>query len=209
MKVEVLTQTGEQTGRTVDLDAEVFGIKPNSHAIYLDIKAIQANRRQGTHQTKERGEIVGSTRKIRKQKGLGAARVGSIKNPLFRSGGRTFGPVPRDYNQKVNKQLKRLARKSALSLKAEQKEVLIVESLDFEEPKTKRFNQLLKDLGIPDKKTLVVLEKQNSRVYLASRNLKQAHVLVNDELNTRAITHAEYLVVEEKSLNKIESTLKK
>lgn len=209
MIVEVFTQTGEKTGRTVNLDAEVFKIRPNKHAIYLDIKAIQANRRQGTHQTKERGEIVGSTRKIRKQKGLGTARVGSIKNPLFRSGGRTFGPVPRDYSQKVNKSLKRLARKSALSLKTGQNEMLVIESLDFESPKTKRFNQLLNDLGISDKKTLVVLEKQNSNVYLASRNLKQAHVLVNDQLNTRDITRAEYLVVEEKSLRRIESALNK
>ena len=209
MELAVVSIKGKETGRKAKLDKTVFGIEPNEHAIYLDVKSHLANRRQGTHQSKERGEIVGSTRKIKKQKGTGTARTGSIKNPLFRGGGRVFGPVPRDYSQKVNKKVKRLARKSALSIKAKEKAIIVVEDFQLEEPKTNSFQGILSSLGVADKKSLVVLGEANKNVYLSSRNLKHSDVVTDTELNTYKITNATSLILFESAIANIESTLNK
>ena len=171
MKVAVLDITGKDTGRKVELSSDVFEIEPNNHAIYLDVKQHLANKRQGTHKSKERAEITGSTRKIKKQKGTGTARAGSIKSGVFRGGGRMFGPRPRDYSFKLNKNLKRLARKSALSTQAKENNLVVVENFDFDTPKTKNFVTVLKALGLEDKKSLFVLSGANNNVYLSSRNL--------------------------------------
>ena len=209
MELAVVSIKGKETGRKAKLDKTVFGIEPNEHAIYLDVKSHLANRRQGTHQSKERGEIVGSTRKIKKQKGTGTARSGSIKNPLFRGGGRVFGPVPRDYSQKVNKKVKRLARKSALSIKAKEKAIIVVEDFQLEAPKTNSFQGILSSLGVADKKSLVVLGEANKNVYLSSRNLKHSDVVTDTELNTYKITNATSLILFESAIANIESTLNK
>lgn len=209
MELAVVSIKGKETGRKAKLDKTVFGIEPNEHAIYLDVKSHLANRRQGTHQSKERGEIVGSTRKIKKQKGTGTARTGSIKNPLFRGGGRVFGPVPRDYSQKVNKKVKRLARKSALSIKAKEKAIIVVEDFQLEAPKTNSFQGILSSLGVADKKSLVVLGEANKNVYLSSRNLKHSDVVTDTELNTYKITNATSLILFESAIANIESTLNK
>ena len=209
MELAVVSIKGKETGRKAKLDKTVFGIEPNEHAIYLDVKSHLANRRQGTHQSKERGEIVGSTRKIKKQKGTGTARAGSIKNPLFRGGGRVFGPVPRDYSQKINKKVKRLARKSALSIKAKEKAIIVVEDFQLEAPKTNSFQGILSSLGVADKKSLVVLGEANKNVYLSSRNLKHSDVVTNTELNTYKITNATSLILFESAIANIESTLNK
>lgn len=209
MELAVVSIKGKETGRKAKLDKTVFGIEPNEHAIYLDVKSHLANRRQGTHQSKERGEIVGSTRKIKKQKGTGTARAGSIKNPLFRGGGRVFGPVPRDYSQKVNKKVKRLARKSALSIKAKEKAIIVVEDFQLEAPKTNSFQGILSSLGVADKKSLVVLGEANKNVYLSSRNLKHSDVVTDTELNTYKITNAKSLILFESAIANIESTLNK
>lgn len=209
MELAVVSIKGKETGRKAKLDKTVFGIEPNEHAIYLDVKSHLANRRQGTHQSKERGEIVGSTRKIKKQKGTGTARAGSIKNPLFRGGGRVFGPVPRDYSQKVNKKVKRLARKSALSIKAKEKAIIVVEDFQLEAPKTNSFQGILSSLGVADKKSLVVLGEANKNVYLSSRNLKHSDVVTDTELNTYKITNATSLILFESAIANIESTLNK
>lgn len=209
MEVAVVSIKGKETGRKAKLDKTVFGIEPNEHAIYLDVKSHLANKRQGTHQSKERGEIVGSTRKIKKQKGTGTARAGSIKNPLFRGGGRIFGPVPRDYSQKVNKKVKRLARKSALSIKAKEKAIIVVEDFQLDAPKTNSYQGILSSLGVADKKSLVVLGEANKNVYLSSRNLKHSDVITDTELNTYKITNASSLILFESAIANIESTLKK
>ena len=209
MEVAVVSIKGKETGRKAKLDKTVFGIEPNEHAIYLDVKSHLANRRQGTHQSKERGEIVGSTRKIKKQKGTGTARAGSIKNPLFRGGGRVFGPVPRDYSQKVNKKVKRLARKSALSIKAKEKAIIVVEDFQLDAPKTNSYQGILSSLGVADKKSLVVLGEANKNVYLSSRNLKNSDVITDTELNTYKITNASSLILFESAIANIESTLNK
>ena len=209
MELAVVSIKGKETGRKAKLDKTVFGIEPNEHAIYLDVKSHLANRRQGTHQSKERGEIVGSTRKIKKQKGTGTARTGSIKNPLFRGGGRVFGPVPRDYSQKINKKVKRLARKSALSIKAKEKAIIVVEDFQLEAPKTNSFQGILSSLGVADKKSLVVLGEANKNVYLSSRNLKHSDVVTDTELNTYKITNATSLILFESAIANIESTLNK
>ncbi len=209
MKVAVLDSKGKDTGRKVDLSNDVFGIEPNEHAIYLDVKQYLAHQRQGTHKAKERAEIAGSTRKIKKQKGTGTARAGSIKSPVFRGGGRIFGPRPKDYTQKLNKNVKRLARKSALSLKSKEKELLIVEDFQMDAPKTKDFIQVLKSLGLEDKKSLVVLGNANENVYLSSRNFKKAEVVTNSELNTYKILNSKSLVVMESALEEIQSNLSK
>ena len=167
MKVAVLDIKGKDTGRKVELSNDVFSIEPNNHAIYLDVKRYLAHQRQGTHKAKERAEIAGSTRKIKKQKGTGTARAGSIKSPVFRGGGRIFGPRPKDYTQKLNKNVKRLARKSALSLKSKDKALLVVEDFNFDAPKTKDFVNVLKSLGIESKKSLIVLGDSNNNVYLS------------------------------------------
>lgn len=209
MKVAVVDINGKDTGRTVALDKAVFGIEPNEHAVYLDVKQYLAHQRQGTHKAKERAEIAGSTRKIKKQKGTGTARAGSIKNPLFRGGGRVFGPRVRSYEQKVNKNVKRLARKSAFSLKAKQQNITVVEDFQFDSPKTKSFQAALSALGVADKKSLWVLGAPNQNVYLSGRNLKATEVLTNDELNTYKIMNAQHLVLSESAVAAIETNLSK
>ena len=209
MKVAVLDITGKDTGRKVELSNEVFGIEPNDHAIYLDVKQYLANQRQGTHKSKERAEIAGSTRKIKKQKGTGTARAGSIKSPIFRGGGRIFGPRPKDYTQKLNKNLKRLARKSALSIKSKEKAILVVEDFNFEAPKTKDFVAVLRSLGLEDKKSLFVLGDSNNGVYLSSRNLKRSEVITSSEISTYKILNANNIVLLEGALEGIEANLNK
>jgi large subunit ribosomal protein L4 len=209
MKVAVLDKNGKDTGRKVELSKEVYEIEPNNHAVYLDVKQYLANQRQGTHKAKERAEIQGSTRKIKKQKGTGTARAGSIKSGVFRGGGRMFGPRPRNYSFKLNKNLKRLARKSALSLKANQKAILVLEDLNFESPKTKEFTNILEALGIAGKKSLFVLGESNKNLYLSARNLKKTEVLTNSELSTYKIMNANSLVLFESSLEEIEQNLSK
>ena len=209
MKVAVLDINGKDTGRKAELSKEVFGIEPNNHAVYLDVKQYLANQRQGTHKAKERAEIAGSTRKIKKQKGTGTARAGSIKSGVFKGGGRMFGPRPRNYSFKLNKNLKRLARKSALSMKANDKDIVVLEDFNFEAPKTKNFTAVLKALDIQDKKSLFVLGASNNNVYLSSRNFKGSEVVTNSELNTYKILNANKLVLLESSLEGIESNLSK
>ena len=209
MKVAVVDIQGKDTGRKVELSKDVFGIEPNNHAIYLDVKSHLANKRQGTHKAKERGEIVGSTRKIKKQKGTGTARAGSIKNPLFRGGGRVFGPRVRDYSQKVNKKVKRLARKSALSIKAQEKSIIVLEDLAMDTPKTSAYIEVLKSLGLDSKKSLLVLAEPNNNVYLSSRNLKNSEALTTSELNTYKIVNANSIVLSESSVADIETILNK
>ncbi|MFS4417040.1 50S ribosomal protein L4 [Maribacter sp. 2307ULW6-5] len=209
MKVAVLDIQGKDTGRKADLSDGVFAIEPNTHAVYLDVKQYLAHQRQGTHKAKERGEIAGSTRKIKKQKGTGTARAGSIKSPIFRGGGRIFGPRPKDYTQKLNKGLKRLARKSALSLKTKEKAVTVIENFDFDTPKTKDFIAILKALGLENKKSLIVLGDLNKGVYLSSRNFKGSDVVTTSELSTYKIMNANTVVFTEGSLEAIESNLNK
>lgn len=209
MKVAVLDSKGKDTGRKADLSDAVFAIDPNNHAIYLDVKQYLAHQRQGTHKSKERAEIAGSTRKIKKQKGTGTARAGSIKSPVFRGGGRIFGPRPKDYTQKLNKNVKRLARKSALSIKAGEKSIVVVEDFNLDAPKTKDFLQVLKSLGIDNKKSLVVLGDSNNNVYLSSRNLKTSEVITGSELSTYKIMNANNVVFFEGSLEGIEQNLSK
>jgi large subunit ribosomal protein L4 len=209
MKVAVLDITGKDTGRKVELSKDVFGIEPNDHAIYLDVKQYLANQRQGTHKAKERAEISGSTRKIKKQKGTGTARAGSIKSGVFRGGGRMFGPRPRDYSFKLNKNLKRLARKSALSIQANDENLLVVEDFDFETPKTKNFTDVLKALELDAKKALFVLGSENANVYLSSRNLKKTKVVKASEINTYGVLNANKVVITEGSLEEINTNLTK
>ncbi len=209
MKVAVLDKNGKDTGRKAELSKEVYGIEPNDHAVYLDVKQYLANQRQGTHKAKERGEIVGSTRKIKRQKGTGTARAGSIKSPIFKGGGRVFGPRPRNYGFKLNKNLKRLARRSALSQKANDKAIIVLEDFQMDAPKTAEFNSVLKSLGLENKKSLFVLGDANNNVYLSSRNLKGAEVVMNSELSTYKIMNANSLVLFEGSLEGIEANLSK
>lgn len=209
MEAKVLDFNGKDTGRKVQLSDSVFGIEPNNHAVYLDVKQYLANQRQGTHKAKERAEVAGSTRKIKKQKGTGTARAGSAKNPLFKGGGRVFGPRPRSYSFKLNKGLKRLARKSAFSIKAKESNIIVVEDFSFETPNTKNFINVLKALGLENKKSLFVLGDSNKNVYLSSRNLKASNVVSNLELSTYAILNANNLVLLEGSLEGIEENLSK
>jgi len=209
MELAVLKHNGEDTGRKVTLSNEIFGIEPNDHAIYLDVKQYLANQRQGTHKSKERNEIAGSTKKIKKQKGTGGARAGSIKSPLFRGGGRVFGPRPRDYSFKLNKKLKQLARKSALSYKALENSVLVLEDLSFEAPKTKNYLALLAGLSLSDKKTLFVLPEDNKNVYLSSRNIPKTKVVNVRDLNTYELLNADNLVLCEGSINILETLFDK
>ena len=209
MEVKVLNITGKETGRKVQLSDSVFAIEPNNHAVYLDVKQYLANQRQGTHKAKERAELTGSTRKIKKQKGTGTARAGSIKNPLFKGGGRVFGPRPRSYSFKLNKQLKRLARKSAFSIKAKESNIIVLEDFNFETPNTKNFINILKALGLEDKKSLFVVGDSNKNVYLSSRNLKSSSVVSHLELSTYAILNTNNLVLLEGSLEGIEENLSK
>ena len=209
MKVAVLDINGKDTGRKAELSKAVFGIEPNNHAVYLDVKQYLANQRQGTHKAKERGEIVGSTKKIKKQKGTGTARAGSIKSGVFKGGGRMFGPRPRNYGFKLNKNLKRLARKSALTIKASEKSIVVLEDFNFETPKTKNFTAVLKALELDNKKSLFVLGEANNNVYLSSRNLEGSEVITSSELNTYKILYANKLVLLEGSLEGIQSNLSK
>jgi len=209
MKVAVLDINGKDTGRKVELSAEVFGIEPNDHAIYLDVKQYLANQRQGTHKSKERGEITGSTRKIKKQKGTGTARAGSIKSPVFRGGGRIFGPRPRNYSFKLNKNLKRLARKSALSIQAKDNNLVVIEDFNFDAPNTKNFVNVLKALDLDSKKSLFVLGESNNNVYLSSRNLKNSKVVNNSGISTYSVLNANKVVISESSLEGIKNNLSK
>ena len=201
MELSVLNIAGQETGRKVELNDAIFGIQPNEHAIYLDVKQFLANNRQGTHKSKQRNEISGSTRKLKKQKGTGGARAGGIKNPLFRGGGRVFGPVPRDYSFKLNKKLKRLARKSALSVKVAENAVTIVEDLNFEAPKTKQMIQLLNNLKLGDRNILLVTNSEiNENVLLSARNLQYVDVMRVCDLATYNIMRAKNLVFVESSV---------
>ena len=209
MEAKVLDFNGKDTGRKVQLSDSVFGIEPNNHAVYLDVKQYLANQRQGTHKAKERAEVAGSTRKIKKQKGTGTARAGSAKNPLFKGGGTVFGPRPRSYSFKLNKSLKRLARKSAFSIKAKESNIIVLEDFNFETPNTKNFINVLKALELENKKSLFVLGESNKNVYLSSRNLKTSSVVSSLELSTYAILNANNLVLLESSLEVIEENLSK
>ena len=209
MEIAVLDIKGKETGRKANLSDAVFAIEPNNHAVYLDVKQYLANQRQGTHKAKERAEIAGSTRKIKKQKGTGTARAGSIKSPVFKGGGRVFGPTPRSYSFKLNKNLKRLARKSALSLKASSSAITVVEDFNFDTPKTKNFIEVLRALGLENKKSLIVLGDSNKNVYLSSRNLSTSEVVNASELSTYKILNANNIVFLEGSLEGIESNLSK
>lgn len=209
MEVKVVDFNGKDTGRKVQLSDSVFAIEPNNHAVYLDVKQYLANQRQGTHKAKERAEVAGSTRKIKKQKGTGTARAGSAKNPLFKGGGTVFGPRPRSYSFKLNKNLKRLARKSAFSMKAKESNIIVLEDFSFDAPNTKNFINVLKALELENKKSLFVLGDTNKNVYLSSRNLKAASVVSSLELSTYAILNANNLVLLESSLEVIEENLSK
>ncbi|MAX01645.1 MAG: 50S ribosomal protein L4 [Cryomorphaceae bacterium MED-G11] len=208
MELKVHNIKGKETDKKVKLDKLVFGIEPNDHAIYLDVKQYLANNRKGLHKAKERAEIAGSTRKIKKQKGTGTARAGSIKNPLFRGGGRVFGPRPRSYDQKINKKVKRLARKSALAYKVKNKEILILEDFNLSNPNTSDYLNIIKAFGLETKKTLLVTSEINNNIYLSSRNLKNSKVVINSELNTYEITDANNILILESAVEGIESTLK-
>jgi len=208
MEIKVLNTAGQETGRTVTLDEQIFGIEPNDHAIYLDVKQILANKRQGTSCSKERADVSGSTRKIKKQKGTGTARAGSIKSPVFRGGGRVFGPRPRNYDFKLNKKVKSLARKSALTYKALEEAILVIEDFSFESPKTREMVQISNNLKINDKKSLFVLPEENKNIYLSSRNLEAVSVITASELNTYQILNAKKVIVLESSVSKIEEFFK-
>jgi large subunit ribosomal protein L4 len=206
MELAVLNIEGKETGRKVNLNESIFGIEPNDHAIYLDSKQFLANARQGTSKSKHRGEIAGSTRKIKRQKGTGTARAGSIKNPLFRGGGRVFGPQPRLYGFKLNKKVKQLARKSALSYKASTNNIIILEDFSLEAPKTKDFIKMGINLNITDKKSVFVLSEQNKNIYLSSRNLQGVEVIIASELNTYKIMKASTLILAESAVDVLQAT---
>lgn len=206
MKLSVLNIAGEDTGKKVDLKKDVFEIEPNDHAIYLDVKQFLANNRQGTHKAKERADITGSTRKIKRQKGTGTARAGSIKSPIFRGGGRAFGPRPRSYNFKLNKKVKQLARKSALTYKAKSKGILVLEDFSMEAPKTREFCDIHKSLKVDNKKSLLVLSEPNKNIFLSSRNLGDSKVITVSELNTYDIMNASVVIFVESSLNVLQKS---
>jgi len=208
MDVAITKYNGEKTGRKVTLSPEVFGIEPNDHAIWLDVKSILANQRQGTHKSKQRNEITGSSKKIKKQKGTGGARAGNIKNPQFKGGGRVFGPTPRDYSFKLNKKVKDLARRSALTYKAKDKSIAIVEDFNFEAPKTKQYADMLKKLGVNEQKTLLVLADANKNIVTSGRNIPNAKVITAAQLNTYDVIHADTVILVESSVGKIDTLLK-
>lgn len=207
MELPVLQHTGEDTGRKVQLAKEVFGIEPNDHAIYLDVKHILANKRQGTHKAKERAEITGSTRKIKKQKGTGTARAGSIKSPLFKGGGRVFGPRPKDYGFKLNKKVKKLARRSTLSYKAKGQHITILADFSFESPKTKHYLHMLNSLALADQKTLFILSVADKNMLLAGRNLRQTKITIAGQINTYDLLNANRLLISESALASITQNL--
>lgn len=209
MDINVLDIKGQETGRKVTLSESVFGIEPNDHVIYLDVKQYMADQRQGTHKSKERSEVSGSTRKLGRQKGGGGARRGDINSPVLVGGGRVFGPKPRDYRFKLNKKVKNLARRSALSYKAQEQAILVVEDFNFEAPKTKDFINIAKNLKVDDKKLLLLLPEANKNVFLSARNLQKAHVMVAKDVNTYKILDADVLIVTENSLKAVEGILNK
>lgn len=208
MDVAVTKYSGEKTGRKVTLSPEVFGIEPNDHAIWLDVKSHLANKRQGTHKSKQRNEITGSSKKIKKQKGTGGARAGNIKNPQFKGGGRIFGPVPRDYSFKLNKKVKDLARRSALTYKAKDQLIAVIEDFNFEAPKTKQYAAMLKSLGVDSQKTLLVLPEVNKDIVTSGRNIQNTKVITASQLNTYDVIHADKVILVESSVGKIDSLLK-
>jgi large subunit ribosomal protein L4 len=208
MKVKIIDIQGNETGKTVTLDKTVFAVEPNDHAIYLDVKQHMANKRQGTHSSKERSDVAGSTRKIKKQKGSGTARAGDIKNPLFKGGGRIFGPQPRDYSFKLNKKVKRLARVSALSYKAKGNAISVLDNINLDAPKTKLYAEMLKNLKLDDKKTLFVVNEQNKNLYLSSRNLRGTKVVTASKLNTYDIVDSQQIVFDSMSVAEVVINLK-
>jgi large subunit ribosomal protein L4 len=209
MEVAVLKSSGETTTKKVNLSDAVFGIEPNDHAIYLDVKSYLANQRQGTHKSKQRNEISGSSKKIKKQKGTGGARAGNIKNPQFKGGGRVFGPQPRDYSFKLNKKVKDLARKSALTYKAKDNSIAVLEDFNFDAPKTKQYVAFLKALSLGDKKTLLVLSEANKNVVMSGRNLQHAKITTADQINTYDLMNADNVIFVESSISMVENLLNK
>lgn len=209
MEVAVLKYSGEKTAKKVNLSDSVFGIEPNDHAIYLDVKSILANQRQGTHKSKQRNEIAGSSKKIKKQKGTGGARAGNIKNPQFKGGGRIFGPVPRDYSFKLNKKVKDLARRSALSYKAKDNSIAVLEDFAFESAKTKQYVSLLNALSLQDKKTLLILPDVNKNIVLSGRNVPNAKITTSDQINTYDLMNADSVIFVESAITKVETLLNK
>ena len=207
MEVAVINIDGKETGRKVNLNETIFGIEPNDHAIYLDTKQYMAGQRQGTHKTRERAEVMGSTRKLKRQKGTGTARFGSIKNPQFRGGGRIFGPRPRFYGFKLNKKVKELARKSALSYKARENKIIVLEDFSLDVPKTSKMAGMSANLNLPNKKSVIVLPEQNKNIYLSSRNLQGVEVVTISDLNTYTIMKASTLVLTESAVDVLQSTL--
>ena len=208
MEIAIFNTAGKETGRIVELNSEIYAVEPNDHAIYLDVKQYLANQRQGTHKAKDRGEIAGSTRKIKRQKGTGGARAGSRKSGTIRGGGRIFGPRPRDYSFKLNKKLKELARKSALTYKAQANGIMVLEDFSFEAPKTKEFVAIQNNLNISDKKSLIVLPEANKNIYLSSRNLQNVEIVIASELSTYKIMRANKIILVESSVNKVEELFK-
>jgi large subunit ribosomal protein L4 len=209
MEVAIVKYSGEKSGKKAKLSDEVFGIEPNDHAIYLDVKSYLANQRQGTHKSKQRNEISGSSKKIKKQKGTGGARAGNIKNPQFKGGGRVFGPTPRDYSFKLNKKVKDLARKSALTYKAKDNAIAVLEDFNFESPKTSQYVKMLSALSFADKKTLLVLPEKNKNVVLSGRNVKNAKVTTADQISTYDVVNADQVIFIESSVSKVETLLNK
>jgi large subunit ribosomal protein L4 len=209
MKIAIFDNKGKDTGKKADLSNDIFGIEPNEHAMYLDVKQYLANQRQGTHKSKERGEITGSTRKIKRQKGTGTARAGSIKSPIFVGGGRIFGPRPRNYSFKLNKKVKRLARKSALSIAAKNDNIIVVQNFDFDKPKTKDFQAVLKALDIDGKKSIFVLDGENNNVYLSARNLTGVQTVIGSSISTYSIMNAQKIVFFEGVLEDFQANLSK
>lgn len=208
MEINVLNIAGKETGRKIDLNDTIFAIEPNDHAIYLDVKQYLNNQRQGTSKSKERNEVSGSTRKLKKQKGTGTARAGSIKSPLFRGGGRVFGPKPRDYDSKLNKKVKQLARKSALAHKANENKIMVIEDFNFEAPKTKEFISICNNLNVSDKKSLFVLSEPNKNIYLSSRNLQKQKVVLASSLNTYEVLDANTIILVESSVDVLHKMFK-
>lgn len=203
MKLEVFNIKGEKTGKEVELPQEIFGIEPNEHVVYLAVRQYLANQRQGTHKSKERAEIAGSTRKLKRQKGTGTARAGSIKSPVFRGGGRVFGPRPRNYGFQLNKKVKRLARKSALASKFQREEIIVIEDFNFETPQTKQYKDILANLNLSDKRSLLVTGENNTNLYISSKNLKKADVIAVSDLNTYAVLDNNCLILSESSIEKM------
>lgn len=208
MELAVLNKEGKETGNKVSLPQEIFGIEPNEHAVYLDVKLNLANKRQGTHKAKERGEITGSMKKLKRQKGTGTARSGSIKNPLLRGGGRIFGPRPRDYSFKLNRKVKKLAKKSVLSSKATENNILIVESLDFKKPYTKDYIAFISAINSADTKTLLILPEMDHNITLSARNLQKCNVITVGQLSTYDLLNADKIIILEAAVPKIEEILK-